>query len=130
MLMAYGVSVLLCICTLYSHLLSGIGGAISPIVCQAIIATGVPWFKFYFGSLILSAFNVTFLVISFRPTPAEFQWDRRNALAETNTHSGEKFWSQDTVSTADELRDQCQSNMPSKHGAPKNRKSMCYLPDY
>lgn len=48
------------------------GGAISPIVCQAVVAKGVPWFQFYFGSLVLSAFNTGFLVLTFRPTLREW----------------------------------------------------------
>jgi len=50
-------------------------------VCQAIIAKGVPWFHFYLGSLVLSATNVTFLVLTFKPTASEFLQDLEGAIA-------------------------------------------------
>jgi len=50
-------------------------------VCQAIIAKGVPWFQFYLGSLVLSAINVTFLVLTFKPTASEFLRDRESAIS-------------------------------------------------
>lgn len=53
---------------------------ISPLVCQSIIATGVPWYRFYYGSLVLSGFNILFLAVTFRPTPAESFKDRQRAL--------------------------------------------------
>ena len=45
---------------------------------------GIPWSHFYLGSLILSAFNVAFLVITFQPTTTEFLSDRENALTVIN----------------------------------------------
>ena len=53
---------------------------ISPLVCQSIIATGVPWYRFYYGSLVLSGLNILFLAVTFRPTPAEAFKDRQRAL--------------------------------------------------
>ena len=45
---------------------------------------GIPWSHFYLGSLILSALNVAFLVITFQPTSMEFSSDRENALTVIN----------------------------------------------
>ena len=58
----------------------GTGGFISPFVCQTIIAKGVPWRHFYFGSLVVSTINTCFLAYAFRPTRKEFERDRRSAL--------------------------------------------------
>jgi hypothetical protein len=41
---------------------------------------GIPWSHFYLGSLVLSAFNVAFLVITFQPTTTEFLSDRENVM--------------------------------------------------
>jgi len=56
---------------------------ISPLVCQSIIATGVPWYRFYYGSLILSGFNILFLAVTFKPTPTEVFKDRQKVLNDT-----------------------------------------------
>ncbi|KAF9557867.1 MFS general substrate transporter [Agrocybe pediades] len=106
----------------YAYGLWSVGGAISPIVCQAIISMGVPWHKFYFGSLVLSAFNATFLSVTFRPTPAEFDSDLRAAIRETRAHSDEKFWPSNTVSTAEELGDQ--KNTMHHLRTPPNRNTL------
>jgi len=75
------------VCPLYPSLLSishfsfaGLGGIASPLICQTAISRGIPWDKFYLGSLILSGLNTAFLVITFRPTAREFLRDRREAL--------------------------------------------------
>ncbi|KAF8168311.1 major facilitator superfamily domain-containing protein [Crassisporium funariophilum] len=73
----------------YSFGIWSIGGMASPLVCQALMASGVPWFQFYFGSLVLSAANTAFLVMTFKPTIKEFHRDREYALQiEANTPSG------------------------------------------
>ncbi|TFK41367.1 major facilitator superfamily domain-containing protein [Crucibulum laeve] len=72
----------------YAFGLWSFGGVASPLVCQAIIATGVPWFKFYYGSLVLSAINVVFLVITFRPTIGEFTKERQILLTEAREAAG------------------------------------------
>ncbi|KAI0724319.1 MFS general substrate transporter [Cerioporus squamosus] len=52
----------------------------APLVCQSIIATGIRWANFYFGSLVLSAINTSLLVFAFWPTrtelirDADFAW--------------------------------------------------------
>lgn len=51
------------------------------------MAIGIPWFKFYYGSLILSGLNVLFLVSTFKTTPLEFARDRQSALAVSNEGS-------------------------------------------
>jgi len=42
----------------YAFGLMSLGAFASPLVCQTIIAMGIPWPHFYLGSLVLSAFNV------------------------------------------------------------------------
>ncbi|KAJ8702917.1 hypothetical protein PTI98_001589 [Pleurotus ostreatus] len=64
----------------YAYATWSFGGAISPLICQTIVAKGVPWNHFYYGSLVLSAFNTCFLAYSFRPTLKEFADDRQTAL--------------------------------------------------
>ena len=63
------------------------------------MARDVPWHKFYLGTLVGSALNVAFLSLTFRPTPAEFAREKRDAdrelyrslsLSPTSTiHEGE-----------------------------------------
>jgi hypothetical protein len=58
----------------------GLGSVISPLVCQSIIATGVPWYRFYYGSLVLSVSNIVFLYIIFKPTFGERDREHQKAL--------------------------------------------------
>ncbi|KAF9480470.1 MFS general substrate transporter [Pholiota conissans] len=69
--------------------LASMGSVISPLVCQSIIATGVPWYRFYYGSLVLSGLNVFFLAITFNPTASETFRDRQKALHEGRKRKGE-----------------------------------------
>lgn len=69
--------------------LLGFGSVISPIVCQSIIATGVPWYRFYYGSLVMSGLNVVFLTITFNPTASESFRDRQKALNEGRRRKSE-----------------------------------------
>ncbi|KDR84782.1 hypothetical protein GALMADRAFT_217844 [Galerina marginata CBS 339.88] len=62
--------------------LASLGSVVSPLVCQSIIATGVPWYHFYYGSLVLSVFNIMFLAITFKPTSSETFKERQKALNE------------------------------------------------
>ncbi|KAJ7597630.1 MFS general substrate transporter [Mycena floridula] len=55
----------------YAYAAWSFGGAISPIVCQALVASGVPWQHFYLGSIVISALNITFLALTFRPSSEE-----------------------------------------------------------
>ncbi|KAJ8487811.1 hypothetical protein ONZ45_g14197 [Pleurotus djamor] len=64
----------------YAYALWSFGGAISPLICQTIVAKGTPWPNFYWGSLVLSASNTCFLAYAFRPTLREFTADRDRAL--------------------------------------------------
>ena len=61
----------------------GLGSVISPLVCQSIVATGVPWYRFYYGSLVLSVCNVVFLYITFKPTFGERDREHQKALNES-----------------------------------------------
>jgi hypothetical protein len=65
---------------LNAYVVIGLGSVISPLVCQSIIATGVPWYRFYYGSLLLSAFNIMFLYITFKPTYGEREREHQKAL--------------------------------------------------
>lgn len=59
---------------------TGLGSVISPIVCQTIIAAGVPWTRFYYGSLVISAITFLFLACTYMPTTSEFALERQQAL--------------------------------------------------
>ncbi|KAF8203264.1 hypothetical protein BJ912DRAFT_920416 [Pholiota molesta] len=65
----------------YAYGLWSFGGTISPLVCQSLMAVGVPWNHFYLGSLVLSASNTTFLVLTYKPTPTESLRDCEDARA-------------------------------------------------
>ncbi|KAI0757238.1 MFS general substrate transporter [Daedaleopsis nitida] len=47
----------------------------APLVCQSIVATGIRWANFYFGSLVLASLNISFLVYAYTPTRGELQRD-------------------------------------------------------
>ncbi|KAF8971544.1 hypothetical protein BDZ97DRAFT_1753335 [Flammula alnicola] len=69
--------------------LASLGSVISPLVCQSIIATGVPWYRFYYGSLVLSGCNIVFVAITFRPTSSETFKERQKALNEGRRRKSE-----------------------------------------
>ncbi|KAI0639172.1 major facilitator superfamily domain-containing protein [Trametes polyzona] len=54
---------------------TSVGSFVAPLVCQSIVATGIRWANFYFGSLVLSALNACFVVYAFRPTVDELKGD-------------------------------------------------------
>ncbi|OSD05985.1 MFS general substrate transporter [Trametes coccinea BRFM310] len=54
---------------------TSVGGFAAPLVCQSIIATGIRWADFYFGSLVLSALNTLVIIYAFWPTQDELQSD-------------------------------------------------------
>ncbi|PIL29598.1 hypothetical protein GSI_08234 [Ganoderma sinense ZZ0214-1] len=56
-----------------------IGAFGAPLVCQSIIATGIRWANFYFGSLVISAVNISLIIFAFRPTRGELQRDADTA---------------------------------------------------
>ncbi|KAF8898373.1 major facilitator superfamily domain-containing protein [Infundibulicybe gibba] len=66
----------------YAFGLWSFGGVISPLVCQSVISTGVPWFQFYFGSLVLSGINAAFLGCTFKPTMKESTEEHQQAMNE------------------------------------------------
>lgn len=66
----------------------GFGAFAGPLVCQSILAKGVPWENFYLGSLVLSAINTTLLTYAFRPTKAEYTEERQAALSALRCRTG------------------------------------------
>ena len=60
---------------------TAIGAFGAPLVCQSIVATGIRWANFYFGSLVLSAINTSLLVFAFCPTRSELLRDADFAWA-------------------------------------------------
>ena len=58
----------------------GVGAFASPLVCQTLLARGVPWSHFYLGSIVVGIVNLIANGIAFRPTPKEFADDRYAAL--------------------------------------------------
>ena len=74
----------------------GLGSVISPLVCQSIIATGVPWYRFYYGSLLLSVFNIVFLYITFKPTFGERDREHQKALYESRQNPQRSCFSSPT----------------------------------
>ncbi len=52
----------------------------APLVCQTIIARGVAWNHFYFGSLVLSALSSALAFFAFRPTSCELELEGVAAL--------------------------------------------------
>lgn len=64
----------------FAYGIASLGSFASPLVCQAVVATGVPWFHFYYGSLVLSAINTVLLVFTYKPSSAEFTRDYHRSL--------------------------------------------------
>ncbi|KAI0343924.1 MFS general substrate transporter [Trametopsis cervina] len=64
-----------------------IGSMCAPLVCQSVIATGIAWNHFYFGSLVLSGISSSFAFYAFRPRPAELEQDIASLLAENRMSS-------------------------------------------
>ena len=44
-------------------------------MCQSVVATGIRWANFYFGSLVIASLNISFLIYAFKPTLSELQRD-------------------------------------------------------
>lgn len=57
-----------------------IGSFSAPLVCQTLMAEGIPWKHFYLGSLVISVIALSLTIFSFRPTRHEFLADRNAAL--------------------------------------------------
>ncbi|KZS93282.1 MFS general substrate transporter [Sistotremastrum niveocremeum HHB9708] len=83
--------------------LKGIGACISPIVCQTLVAKGVPWPNFYLGSIVVGVLNVIFLGTVFRVTGPELERDKRAALLRASLSS---------VSDGKRVLD-CEASVPS-----------------
>ncbi|KAI0085609.1 major facilitator superfamily domain-containing protein [Irpex rosettiformis] len=52
-----------------------IGSMCAPLVCQSVIATGISWSHFYFGSLVLSGISSSFAFYAFHPSATEVERD-------------------------------------------------------
>ena len=73
------------------------GAFLSPLVYQFLMSKGIPWQRFYLGTLVLSGINLVFLVFAYYPTRSEFDDDRIQALdAATNIESPSRFQSSHT----------------------------------
>jgi hypothetical protein len=57
----------------------GLGGVCAPLAAQAVIAKGIPWPQFYYGSLVISGLNFVFLLLTYRPTENELLEEQRTA---------------------------------------------------
>ncbi len=65
----------------------------APLVYQSVIATGIAWNHFYFGSLVLSGISSTFAFFAFRPRSAEIERDvtqKRESTRATEESVGEE----------------------------------------
>ncbi|KAG1749720.1 major facilitator superfamily domain-containing protein [Suillus paluster] len=47
------------------------GSFLAPLVCQTLMAKGIPWRHFYLGSLVVSAMALSSIIFAFRPTRNE-----------------------------------------------------------
>ncbi|KXN83561.1 Bypass of stop codon protein 6 [Leucoagaricus sp. SymC.cos] len=81
----------------YGYGLWSFGGVVSPLICQTLVGVGIPWKHFYFGSLVLSAFNTGLLLLTFRPTTKE--WIKESSQAKRE--NGERNSDQITISNSD-----------------------------
>ncbi|GLB36387.1 hypothetical protein LshimejAT787_0306750 [Lyophyllum shimeji] len=68
----------------YSYGLWSLGGVLSPILCQTLISSSIPWVRFYFGSLVLSGINAALLYFAFKPTARENSREWREFTVETS----------------------------------------------
>lgn len=85
------------------HSPPAIGSMCSPLVCQTIIAHGVAWNHFYFGSLVLSAISSIFAFFAFRPMKHELESEGAAILASSNGQTPQDVKSPNTISaSADE----------------------------
>ncbi|KAF5355966.1 hypothetical protein D9756_004248 [Leucocoprinus leucothites] len=72
----------------FGYGIASFGSVASPLVCQFVIAAGVPWFHFYYGSLVLSAINIALLAVTFKPSLAELTKEHQKTLRETRSGLG------------------------------------------
>ena len=57
------------------HHFAAIGSTCAPLVCQSVIATGIAWSHFYFGSLVLSGISSILAFCAFYPSVTEIERD-------------------------------------------------------
>lgn len=98
----------------------------APLVCQSIIATGIAWNHFYFGSLVLSGISAALAFVAFRPTTAEMERDISHAQNEARSKNS----SAATLTQEKDLKDRAESpiseenvGLPELKGAPPPSKS-------
>jgi len=70
----------------------GLGGVCAPLAAQAVIARGIPWPQFYYGSLVISGLNFVFLLLTYRPTENEL-FEERCAAAKTKREASDDYFS-------------------------------------
>ena len=69
------------------QIILAIGSMCAPLVCQSIIAKGIEWNHFYFGSLVLSAISSALAFYAFFPTTQEHEAEVTAALSGPATPS-------------------------------------------
>ncbi|KAJ3551217.1 hypothetical protein NM688_g4832 [Phlebia brevispora] len=79
-----------------------IGSMCAPLVCQSLIAHGVAWNHFYFGSLVLSAISSSLAFFAFKPTAREYERDAVNAFVTVCEKGTGVFECSTTATSADE----------------------------
>lgn len=105
--------------------LTGFGGVVSPLVCQALVANGTPWFHFYFGSLVLSTVNVSFLTITFKPTTKAFLEERGVVLIEAGRLDSPSILPSPVSDTKSQYSDDTEEHIPPPRNSERYIKA-CY----
>ena len=105
-----------------------VGAFVAPFISQSLIAREIPWQNFYLGSLVLSALNIVFITLSFRPAPLERAEEiRENSVdPENSAESKEKLPDtpideKDVVLTELNSLPKCESGLPA-NVAPNTQK--------
>ncbi|KAF8350240.1 MFS general substrate transporter [Amanita rubescens] len=75
-----------------SYGLWSLGGVCAPLAAQAVVAKGIPWPQFYYGSLVISGLNFVFLLLTYRPTENEL-FEERRAAAKTKKEASDDYFS-------------------------------------
>lgn len=50
-----------------------LGAVVAPLISQTVLAKGIPWINFYYGSIVLAGLNTAFIIYAFLPSHAEIQ---------------------------------------------------------
>ncbi|KAJ7655038.1 hypothetical protein DFH06DRAFT_1413366 [Mycena polygramma] len=102
-----------------------LGSVVSPFIFQVVVAAGVPWTHFYFGSLVPAAANIVFLAITFFPTTHEFATDHKKAMADADSRARRSPLF-DTKEAPDDYSSGTLSQTPSPPNALRLVSSMPY----